>query len=475
MRSPINNFKTVFARSVVLSGLMVAALLWLQGCQSNQAGTGGPSGTATPAGKSGPGSSTRATPRVAVPMAATPIVATLSFAGEVRAREQINISPKASGRIAELKAGVGDAVKKNDLLVVLEHSVLDIQVKQAEVSLSSAQASLAGAKAQLDSVRAGSTKEAIAGAEAAVRTAEANMANPLAGATDQQIAAAEANLAVAQAKLDLLLAGPRPEQVTVSKFLVDQAKQAQAVTNQQTATYSSTSRTEAYDKLGVEQRAQAQMAVDMANYQLQLALAPPRPEDVAQLKGSVDAAKATLDGLKTPPRPQQVAQQQALVDAAKASLESLKAPPKQAEVSRYEAAVEQAKAQVAAAEAALALAKVNRDESFLYSPMDGVVTAKGAGLGSLASVGTAILTITSKEVEVVVAADAAALAQLPPGQAISITALAYPGEVFPGKVRAVGQLANATTRTFDVYVDTQDPRGLLRAGIYISASGAAKN
>lgn len=411
------------------------------------------------------------TPRAEVSLSKAPASSFLSLSGEARAKSQVALSAKLPARITELKVGVGDQVKKNDLLVVLEHESQDAQVKQAEAALSTAEAGLKGAQAQLDLLLIGATKEQLAAAEAAVRGAEASLALLQAGATKEQIAAAEFALAGAQAQLDLLLAGPRSEQLKIAESQVEIAEQGAVVTIYRVSTYSpGAGQLETYAGLRTEEIKLARQQVELAKRQLELLKAPPRPEDAAQLKLAVDAAKALLDALKEPPRPQQVAKLQSAVDDEKAQLDGLKALPRSQQVVQMEAAVEAARAQVAVAQISLSLARTQRAEAFLYAPLDGAIAYLGLNTGSLALPGVPIITILSRDVEVVISVDEIALGQVKPGLAASITTPAYPDQVFSGKVRAIAPGANPVTRTFDVFIDPQDTKGLLRPGMSATVS-----
>lgn len=396
----------------------------------------------------------------------------ISLSGEVRAKEQVTISPKVQGRVAELKAGVGDWVKKKDLLVVLEHEAMDVQVKQAEATLASAEAALQEAEAKRDLLLAGATREQMAVNEAAIRVAEANLELLLAGATKEQIAAAEATVAAAQARLDLLMAGPKPEQLKIAEAEVEIAEQDVIITEYKStiSTPSNPAFQEAQAALRLEEIRLARREVDIARYELELLKALPKPEEVAQLKGAVDAAKIQLEALKAPPRSQQVAQLKAALDVSKAQLGVVTAPPRPQQVLQEEAAVARAKAQVALAQAALQLAKKQQEEAFLYSPVDGQVASRSLSVGSLASAGTPILTILSTEVEAVISVNEAALGQISPGQPLSLTSPAYPSQSFYGRVRTIAPSANSVTRSFEVFIDIQDAKSRLYPGMSVRVS-----
>ncbi len=89
------------------------------------------------------------------------------FSGEVVAGSEVQVTPKAGGRIIRVAAAVGEEVRKGDLLVELETRELAMVVRQAEAALETAKANLQSAK----------TGGALAQLQAAVRQAEASYHN----------------------------------------------------------------------------------------------------------------------------------------------------------------------------------------------------------------------------------------------------------------------------------------------------------
>src|SRR5437867_6313832 len=92
-----------------------------------------------------PGASTQAQ-AISVPAAAAQrgeIRQTLSYSGDVRAREQITVLPKASGRVQRVLVDIGSPVHAGDVLAELEQDSPEIQVLQARANLAAAQAKLA--------------------------------------------------------------------------------------------------------------------------------------------------------------------------------------------------------------------------------------------------------------------------------------------------------------------------------------------
>src|SRR5438067_6696091 len=120
-----------------------------------------------------PGTSTTASQPQAltVPAAAAQrgeIRQTLSYSGDVRAREQITVLPKASGRVQRVLVDIGSPVHAGDVLAELEQDSPEIQVLQARANLAAAQAKLA-------TIEAGAKPDDVAAAEEAVGQQQARL------------------------------------------------------------------------------------------------------------------------------------------------------------------------------------------------------------------------------------------------------------------------------------------------------------
>jgi HlyD family secretion protein len=87
--------------------------------------------------------------------------------GTIEARE-VNVASKVNGQIIEFKVDEGSQVKRDDVLVRVDHESFDIQLRQAQAG-----ADLAAA--QLDLLRRGARTEDIRQGEEALRQAEANL------------------------------------------------------------------------------------------------------------------------------------------------------------------------------------------------------------------------------------------------------------------------------------------------------------
>src|SRR5437016_1775597 len=141
---------------------------------------------------------------------------TLSYSGDIRAREQISVIPKVSGRVDKVLVDVGSRVKAGDTLAVLEQD-------SAQITALQARASLAGAEAKLASIQIGPKSDDVAAAEAAVIQQQVRLQNMLDGGRTEDIQLAQAALDAQQARLDLMLQGGRGESVQQAQDALDGA------------------------------------------------------------------------------------------------------------------------------------------------------------------------------------------------------------------------------------------------------------
>src|SRR5512135_3527375 len=96
------------------------------------------------------------------------LVATVSSAGNVTAPQEAALTFQATGRVVQVNVQVGDTVKKDQVLMTLDTTDLDLALKGAQANLASAQASFDAAKA-----KSGTNADQLIAAKAAVDKAAA--------------------------------------------------------------------------------------------------------------------------------------------------------------------------------------------------------------------------------------------------------------------------------------------------------------
>ena len=75
------------------------------------------------------------------------------FSGTLIPKSQFTVAPKISGRLNRLLVDIGDPVRRNELVAVLEDEEYQQQVIQAEADLRVARANLEEAKSSLEMVK----------------------------------------------------------------------------------------------------------------------------------------------------------------------------------------------------------------------------------------------------------------------------------------------------------------------------------
>ena len=295
--------------AIIASG---AALVFLASC--------GPLGV--------PGGSTASqTQAINVPAATAQrgtIQQTLTYTGDVRARDQITVLPKASGRVQRVLVDIGSPVHTGDVVAELEQDSPEIAVLQARANLAAAQAKLA-------TIQAGARPDDVAAAQEALAQQQARLQSMQAEGRPEDVAAAQAGVAAQSAKLNLMLSGGRSESVAQAQAAVDAAQQKLALL-QKGATDD------------VRQAAASAVSADVAQVTATeaayAALGGTSSADLQQLQAQVDALQA------------QVNAGQAAVDSANAALDS-QTLSSAADVQSAQTAFDQAQAQLTAAQAAL--------------------------------------------------------------------------------------------------------------------------
>ena len=109
----------------------------------------------------------------------------------------------------------------------------------------------------------------------------------------------------------------------------------------------------------------------------------------------------------------------------------------------------------------------------LVAPFDGVVGKSMINPGDYVTVGQAIVMLTdTKHLRIEYSVPEKYLPHLKIGQAVKVTAAAYPGKVFIGKLSYISPTVNADNRTLAVYADIENTQNLLASGMFVEASQA---
>ena len=171
-------------------------------------------------------------------------------------------------------------------------------------------------------------------------------------------------------------------------------------------------------------------------------------------------------------RPEDIEQAQAVVKQRQQALALLKAGTRQEDINA-------ARAQVTSARGSLQNIQAEINDTIIRAPFDGVVTKKFADPGAFVTPTTAssevassssssILSLASTN-EVVANLAETNISKISLGQKVSITADAYPGKTFEGKVSQIAAQAivEQNVTSFEVRISLSDPQRLLRSGMNV--------
>jgi HlyD family secretion protein len=432
-----------------------------------------------------------------------PIVAGLTFSGDVTASQQVNLLPKTAGIVVKLMADVGNTVKTGQVVAQLDHATQDAAVAQAQAQLevaqntlakdqaqgrpedvAKAQAALTQQQAKLTQMQAQGRPESVAQAQANLDSANAKLSALQNGADQQTIAADKAAEGTAQAKLNLLQspaqldAYKQAQAVAQNKLTSDQITRDAACRNKgascdaanATVNADISALNAANDTLALNTDPQTLQQAQNALAQAQAQLAKDEtnaPSNLAQAQAAVAAAQQALALAKTPNQAGDIAQQQALVSSASASLSEAKTPFLPGDI-------QTAQAQVDAAQANLQAAQVNQSLTQVTAPFDGIISARLLTEGALASTTTPIFTEVSNAVEVDLPVGQESRSQINDGQPAQLASPALGTKTVDGKISSISPAADPKSRTFLVRVVPAVQDGTLKPGMSASVNIATQ-
>ncbi len=185
-------------------------------------------------------------------------------------------------------------------------------------------------------------------------------------------------------------------------------------------------------------------------------------------RASADLARATYDRYVNLMKTESASRQE--YDEVSARFRQAEAALGQAQ-----SMVEASRFRIQQAEAAVAGAGVNEKDSRLIAPFDGVISAKLADSGSLASPGTPILKLESTDVfRVDIIIPESFIQSIALSQPVSVSIPSAGSRVFEGTVRAISPAADASSRSFMVQVALPfDPT--IRSGMFSRVTLARGN
>lgn len=334
-----------------------------------------------------------------VPVESKNMTVRITASGVVQPVKRVNLSPKVSGRLAQLYVEQGDRVQAEQVIARMESRELEAQLMQA-------QARLARAKAERDKSIAGSRPENIAAAQARVDRSRAILAELRAGSRREDIAEARARVARAEAL------------VREARSRLELASQ-RVRRNQNLADEGAISRDDLDLIVDEERRAKATLQ---------------------QMQAGVAEAKRRLERLENGNRPEDIAEAEASLAEAQSQLAELVNGSRPEDIAKAEA-------DVAEAEANVRYYQVQLEDTQVRAPFSGLIVQKYAEPGAFVTPATSASDASSatstsvvalaKGLEVLAKVSEADISQIQPNQTVEIVADAYPDQVFQGKVKSI--------------------------------------
>ena len=335
--------------------------------------------------------------------------------GSVVPIQNVNLSPKTSGRLAKLFVEQGDRVQEGQQIALMENAELQARLAQAQANLNKAQATLAEAQA-------GSRPEEINQAKARLLQSQARLESAR-GGNPQEIEQVRAQIEAAKSRLALAKLRADRYRNLAAQGAVSLDKRDEALTE--------------------ERNAQANL--EEAQRRLEQQKNTKRPE-IDQLEAAVAESRFNLEQLQNGKRPQEMAQLKAAVDAAKADVMSV---------------------------------QVQLQDTVIRAPFSGIVTQKYATVGafvtpttsasSTASATSTSIVAIAKGLEILAKVPEADIGQIKPGQQVEFEADAFPSKVFKGRVQRVAPEAvvEQNVTSFEVRVALLTGQQDLRSGMNV--------
>jgi len=341
---------------------------------------------------------------------------TIGLTGNISALQDVQLSSKISGRVLSAGPLEGETVHAGQVIVQLDTTDLEANVRQDQAQILSAQAQVAQAQ-QNYQIQVTQAKQNVLNAQAAVAAANQNYLKLVRGNRPQQILEAKSQLLSAKATTANALTTLNEDKTlyaegAIAKNVLDTAQTTYNVDLQQ-------------------QKLQEQAySLELSGYQ---------NEDISAAKEQVREAQANLKN--------QIANERTVL-------------VRKADIQTAEALVSQANQKMIFDQQQVSYGMVN-------SPIDGIIAARMTQPGQVASAGTALVRIVDvRTVYFQPTISDTDVSQIKPGAPVSVKVDALAGKVFSGRVAAVYPAANATNRLFTIRVVVDNPGSDLRPGMF---------
>jgi cobalt-zinc-cadmium efflux system membrane fusion protein len=137
----------------------------------------------------------------------------------------------------------------------------------------------------------------------------------------------------------------------------------------------------------------------------------------------------------------------------------------------YKGALDKARAALKSAQATLAQNQVRYNDTFIKSPLTGVVTARNINVGELAGGSTALVTVMNLDKLVVtVNVNENEVNRIKVGQEVAVKVSAVSETPLRGIISNIAMAANTSTKVFPIKVQIENKNHVLKPGMFAEAS-----
>ena len=327
-------------------------------------------------------------------------IAELYYSGTIDAT-QANLAFQVSGRVSEVFFEEGQAVKKNQLLAVLEQDEFMAHRGQARSELMGAREHLKQLETLLEINRK-------------VLPAE--------------VERVEASVQALQSQLAELEAGYRIQEVQQARYAYEQAQFALEEAHRDKIRF---------DRL-FERKIIAEKDKNATDLKYETALK------------EYERAQKGYELLKEGYRKESIAAARSKLAEGRAMLKQAKDNLQKIEVAERE--VEAAKAKVLSAEAALELAEIQLKHTELRAPFDGIIVSRNAEPGEVVTPSQEVITVSDlSQVDLKVFVSETEIGRVKPGQKVEVKIDTFPAKIYAGNVTFISPEGEFTPKIIQTH------------------------
>jgi len=381
------------------------------------------------------------------------IAGSLKASGTIEATN-VQIATEFTGRVVQVMADKGQAVKAGDPLLCLDDQLLQAQRSQTATALQAAKDNLATAKSGVE-VAASALNQAKVSAQVAHDSAQAQLL-PAQKSLDDLYKNAEVAKTLAQQAVSAATRAVRDAQYQVDNYDVPNDQQemtaAEAVPAMRLVLDKARAAFEPYkyEDSGNQTRKDLKEALDNAQSDYDAAVRRLELESaLQQAQARESKALQDLKDVQNGPKAEDVA-------IFKAQITAIQSVPTQAgaavelaqqNVTQVQTRLEQAQSALAQAQAALDLIDVQLKKLVVYAPASGVVLSRDIEPGEVAPAGASVMTTAQLDpLNITVYVPEDRYGQIHLGETAQVSVDSYPGKPFKAIVTHIADQAEFTPR-----------------------------